>query len=67
MDKEKLNWRSFVIQDAINDKWSEPATPTYYIIDHKGVIRNKWFGNPGEKAIDGALEKLIRESIAAKR
>ena len=61
MDKEQLNWRSFVIQDAIDSQWNHPATPLYYILDHKGVIRNKWFGTPGEKAIDTSLEKLIKE------
>ena len=41
----------------------EPAgTPTLYVIDHKGVIRHKWVGGPGEKAIDAALDKLIKEA-----
>jgi hypothetical protein len=26
------------------------------------VIRHKWIGHPGEKAIDSALEKLIQEA-----
>ena len=62
MDKEKLNWRSFVIQDAINAQWNQPGTPMYYVIDHDGVIRHKWFGSPCEKAIDAALDKLIEEA-----
>ena len=60
MDTEKLNWRSFAYQEAINAKWN-PSTPTYYVIDHKGVIRHKWVGSPGEKGIEAALEKLIKE------
>ena len=60
MDKEKLNWRSFGDKGAINTHWNAPGTPTYYIIDHQGVIRNKWYGHPGEKALDSALEKLIK-------
>ena len=63
MDKEKMNWRSFVHQDAINAKWN-PSTPGYYVLDPKGVIRHKWVGAPGEKAIDTALEKLIGEAEA---
>ena len=55
MDKEKLNWRSFSSR-AIAAKWSARGTPTYYVIDHKGVIRYKWVGYPGAKAIDAALE-----------
>jgi hypothetical protein len=58
MDKEKMNWRSFAHQDAINAQWN-PSTPSYYVLDPKGVIRYKWIGAPGEKAIDTALEQLI--------
>lgn len=61
MDKEKMNWRSFAHQEAINAKWN-PSTPSYYFIDPKGVIRYKWVGATGEKAIDTALEKLINEA-----
>ena len=63
MDKEKMNWRSFVHQDAINAKWN-PSTPGYYVLDPRGVIRHKWVGAPGEKAIDTAVEKLISEMEA---
>ena len=59
VDKEQLNWRSFAAGDALNARWNNPGTPLYYVIDPKGVIRYKWFGSPGEKAIDRALEKLI--------
>jgi hypothetical protein len=62
MDKEKLNWRTFVDRGAIADKWKAAGTPTFYIIDLKGVIRYKWTGAPGEKAIAAALEKLIQEA-----
>ena len=61
MEKEKLNWRSFGTTDTFNARWNNPGTPTYYVLDHKGVIRYKWFGTPGAKAIDTALEKLIKE------
>ena len=62
MEKEKLNWRSFADHRVINPRWASRGTPTYYIIDHKGVIRSKWLGYPGAKAIDDALEKLIKEA-----
>jgi peroxiredoxin len=61
MDKEKLNWRSLSSR-AVTVKWSARGTPAYYILDHKGVIRYKWTGYPGAKAIDDALEKLIKEA-----
>ena len=62
MEKESLNWRSFAAQEAIKTAWNNPGTPSYYLLDHRGVIRRKWTGNPGEKALDTALEKLIREA-----
>jgi peroxiredoxin len=65
MEKEKLTWRSFA--DAgqagagpIAKSWSLSATPTMYVIDHKGVIRRKWTAPPGDVALDAALESLIR-------
>jgi len=62
MVEEKLNWRSFADKGAIAPEWNFPATPTFYVIDHKGVIRRKWVGKPGEKSIDVALERLIQKA-----
>ena len=61
MNKERLNWRSFADGRDISVKWNA-ATPGYYVLDPRGVIRYKWVGNPGEKAIDAALEKLIHQA-----
>ena len=66
MDKEKMNWRSFAHQDAINAQWN-PSTPGYYVLDPKGVIRHKWVGAPGAKTIDTALDKLIHEAERNKK
>jgi hypothetical protein len=67
IEKEKITWRSFV--DAGNAgagpiaaKWNLSATPTFYVIDHQGVIRYKWAGAPGAKVMDEALNKLIKEA-----
>jgi len=64
MEKNKITWRSFV--DAGNagagpiaTKWNLSATPTFYVIDHKGVIRCKWAGAPGARLMDAALNELI--------
>jgi hypothetical protein len=61
MDKEKLTWRTFADGGTITRKWNLHGTPTLYVLDHQGVIRHKWVGSPGDKAIDAALEKLIKE------
>ena len=65
MDKEKLTWRSFADPGALGrgpiaTRWNFAATPTFYVIDHKGFIRHKWVGAPGAKVMDAALDKLIK-------
>ena len=72
VDKEKLTWRSFadpggVGQGAIASSWNLTGTPTLYIIDHKGLIRHKWVGSAGERAIDKALARLIKEAESSDR
>lgn len=62
MDKEKLNWRSIADRGEIAPKWNQPGTPLYYILDRQGIIRHKWFGYPGEEALDAALEKLLGQA-----
>jgi hypothetical protein len=68
MDKEKLNWRSFADKNDGGDlgpickKWNLVGTPTLFVVDHNGVIRHKWLGNPGETTIDAALERLVKEA-----
>ena len=46
----------------ICSQWNLVGTPTLFLIDAKGVIRRKWLGGPGEKVIDEAIEKLIKEA-----
>ena len=67
--KERLTWRSFVdprsgseagFPGRISNRWNLEGTPTLYLLDHKGVIRYKWAGPPGEKVLDAALDKLIK-------
>ena len=63
MEKETLNWRSTSDRGkAIAARWNQPGTPLYYVLDPQGVIRYKWIGYPGEKALDTSLEKLIQEA-----
>ena len=76
MGKEKLTWRSFADDGTIVGTWSLPGTPTFYVIDHRGVIRHKWVGSPADyklgglpdgKAIDSALEELIQGAEADRK
>ena len=72
--KERLTWRSFAdprggqqegFPGRISNQWNLEGTPTLYLIDHKGVIRYKWLGDSGEKVIDEAIEKLVKEAEEA--
>lgn len=58
MEKANLPWRSFRHQQAVVDRWN-PATPTFYVLDHRGVIRHKWVGGVGAGTMDAAVNKLI--------
>ena len=48
--KTKIAWRSF--RDIVDDKpttsnqWKVVGYPTFYLIDHHGTIRKRWFGYP---------------------
>ena len=72
MDREHLPWRSFAdhgptSRGVIATAWNLTATPTLYLIDHTGVIRHKWVGNPDPEAIDAALAKWIEAAARAGR
>src|SRR5262245_41144652 len=68
LQDEQITWRSFQNQrgakgaGAISDDWNVQGWPTLYVIDHKGVIRHKWEGSPGDKVLDEAIEKLVAEA-----
>ena len=64
IEREKMTWRSFwnggSTSGPISTKWNIHGWPTMYVVDHKGVIRHKWLGSPGDKVIDEAIEKLVK-------
>jgi hypothetical protein len=67
LEKEKITWRSFTNGPAgtggpISKAWHVQGWPTLFLIDHKGVIRHKYLGSPGDKALDQAIEKLVAEA-----
>jgi hypothetical protein len=67
MEEEQITWRSFWNGEEgtggpISRAWNVRGWPTLFIIDHKGVIRHKYLGSPGEKVLDEAIEKLVREA-----
>ena len=66
------NHRDYVYhRTAIIEDWSLSNTPTFYVIDHKGIIRHKWVGSPSDnkrsgmpdpKTMEAALSKLVADA-----
>jgi peroxiredoxin len=70
--KEQLTWPA--IQDSttsnehqgpVATRWQVGQFPTLFLIDHKGVIREKYVGSPDEDVLARELEKLVLEAEAA--
>jgi hypothetical protein len=59
----QVTWRSFQNQrkeqKPIAEEWNVQGWPTLYLIDHKGVIKKKWLGGPGNEVLDKEVEKLV--------
>ncbi len=68
MTKEKLHWRSFADEKGeISRSWCRPATPAFYLIDQKGIIRRQWIGSSGGKAMHAAIAELIEGTEGTRR
>jgi hypothetical protein len=63
LKENEVTWRSFQNQrkedKAISVEWNIRGWPTLYLIDHKGVIKKKWLGSPGNEVLDKEVEKLV--------
>jgi hypothetical protein len=68
MAKENITWRSFFdgsTSGPIASRWEIEGWPTLYLIDHKGVLRKKYLGSPGDQVLDKEIEALIKEAEKA--
>lgn len=58
-----LTWRDWWDGDqAIARAWDVSGYPTLVLIDHKGVVRRRFLGNPGAKELDQAVDRLVEEA-----
>ncbi len=65
LKKEQITWRSFLdgsLDGPIARRWDVHAWPTLFLIDHKGVIRLRSAGNPGDEVLDKKIDELIAEA-----
>ena len=66
MRREQLSWRNAMDlagadKGALWSHWAVRGFPQFYLLDGDGVIRRRWFGNPGEDLLDGEVESLLAE------
>jgi len=62
---EKLTWRSFYAGQGGGEAaktYQVQGWPSLFLIDHKGVIKQKWVGSPGNEVLDKAVEKLVDDA-----
>jgi len=65
LEKENITWRSWFdggnTSGPIATHWNVESWPSLYLVDHKGVIRDK---SVGSKEMDKLIEKLVQEAEA---
>jgi thiol-disulfide isomerase/thioredoxin len=65
LEEEKITWRSFWAggpSGPIPTHWQVQSWPSIFLIDHKGVIRQKYDLNPGEDILDKEIDQLVQEA-----
>jgi thiol-disulfide isomerase/thioredoxin len=69
LDTEKMPWSHWWdgAQGPLAKMFRVNAYPTLYLIDAKGVLRNKWIGAPGNEVLDKAVEELVTEAEKEKK
>lgn len=70
-EAESITWRSFWCGEQgtggpIPASYNVQGWPTLYVLDHEGVIRGKWLGNPGDEVLDEMIESLVKIAEGAR-
>ena len=65
MQTENINWRNALDLGEASDgvlwsTWAVRGFPQFYLVDAKGVIRRRWFGDPGTE-LEPAIEECLAE------
>ena len=66
LQAENITWRNAMVLGEAKDgtlwsTWAVRGFPQFYLLDENGVIRRRWFGNPGEAVLDREVEALLAE------
>lgn len=65
MKRENINWRNALDLGEPEDgplwsTWAVRGFPQFYLLDGAGVIRARWFGDPGD-GLEREIERLLGE------
>jgi hypothetical protein len=65
--KKSITWRSFRDKregsSAISDEW-KALFPTVYLIDHDGIVRRRFCGNPTPDLLKQSVAELVAAATA---
>jgi peroxiredoxin len=74
MKAQNLTWRSWSdgrvderTRGPIAEQFNIRGWPTLYLIDHQGIIHQRFLGTPGKERLDAAIDGLVKdaESVAS--
>jgi hypothetical protein len=70
MEAEGINWRSGLDlgkaeEGTLWSRWAVRGFPQFYLLDADGVIRRRWFGDPGPD-LESDIRQLLAEARAPK-
>ncbi len=67
LENEKMPWQHWWEgpKGAIAKMFKVRAYPTIYLIDAKGIVRNRWIGSPGNEVLDKTVGDLVAEAKKA--
>jgi hypothetical protein len=67
MKEENMTWRSWWdggdTNGPIANQFNVQGWPTLYVLDHRGIIRHKYVGFPGEETFDKAIDLLVETAL----
>jgi uncharacterized protein (TIGR03067 family) len=70
IEKYGIDWRSFKNKQTdkrfISTEWKVIGWPTLYLIDHQGIIRKRWIGDPSPEVLDREIDHLVEAAVRAR-
>jgi hypothetical protein len=71
MEAAQITWRAFPYASpggpSFYVAWSIQKRPTWFVIDHQGILRHRYEEAPGEKVLDAVIDNLVKEAEAAQK